>query len=308
MALGNLVVKTMSLCPPVTRRLLARILRSGVPVPSNAGWIVFNLKQTLVPARNTLRRVQCAGGLTMEVDLRTSVGREIYYHGSYEPSVAGFLHENLSEGHVMLDCGANVGELSLLAARAVGPRGRVLAIEPSPHTAAVLRRNVAINSVKNVEVIEAALTDRDTDQTFFLGKEIHSLSSALWRPEDFQGEKLTVRGKTVSTLLDERGICRLDLVKMDIEGAELAALRGAELAFRRLERLPILIFEYNKAVANRAGWALRDVWALLAPWGYELSYLEEGKPRRPCRVEDDLQLDRTAKIDVVCTPAERRRL
>lgn len=302
MGLGNLAIKTLTFCPPVSRRLLAWYLRAGLPLPAAAAWVVANLKRSLVPAGNSLRQVQIGPRLSLLVDLRTDVGREIFYHRSYEPHVARFLTESLRPGGVVIDCGANIGELSLRAAAAVGPAGRVYAVEASPPTASLLRQNVGRNQADNVEVVEAAVTDADTEQAFFLGTELHSLSSSLWQPADFHGEQVAVRGTTLTTLLMKKNITRLDLVKLDIEGAELKALRGAEAGFRRLEKLPMLVFEYNKGVADRAGWTLTDMADLLLSWGYTIRYLDAGRPGRSYRAEDAAGFDESTKIDLVCLP------
>lgn len=302
MGWGRLAIHTLSLWPRFTRPLLAWYIRSGFPLPANAAWAVWQLKRRLTPRGQVLRKIRIGQGLTMEVDICTTVGREIYYHGSFEPAVAQFLNATLAPGQVVLDCGANVGELSLRAAQTVGAQGKVYAIEPSPQTAALLRRNVALNHATNVEVLEVALSDRDTDQTFFLGTDIHSLSSSLWQPADFRGEQLEVRGRTLHTLLQEHGITRLDVMKLDIEGAEFTALRGAVEGWQHLPHLPVLIFEYNKHVAQRAGWTLHDMWSLLTPWGYTLFYLGDGVLGRPYQAEDEAGFAATTKLDVVCCP------
>lgn len=306
MGLGTLVVRAARLCPWIVRPLLVACLRSGLPIRPRFEWLVRELRRALTPAAGaSTRMVRIARGLKMEVDVRSSVGSEIYYRGSCEINVARFIERTLTSGQVLLDCGANIGEMSLRASRIVGPEGRIYAVEPSPGTAAMLRKNAALNQVRNIEVLEVALSSHDANSTFFMGAGSHSQTSSLWQPRDYAGEQTEVRSMTLMTLLAENRISQIDLIKLDIEGAELAVLQSAGPGLKRLDRFPVLVFEYNKRVADRVGWKLNDVLDVLVPLGYEVFYLNDSGPPRAYDPADAQEFDDQTNIDLICRPKGR---
>ncbi|MCS6835344.1 MAG: FkbM family methyltransferase [Anaerolineae bacterium] len=167
----------------------------------------------------------------------------------------------LRPGMVALDVGAHVGYYARLFSQAVGPQGRVLAFEPHPRNFHVLQRN--LRSCSNVEALALAVGEtqgsaqlhdylmmsasgslnyderlRETQQAAI------RVGDLAPRMKDFEPQVYTVPVVPLDDVLDERSIQRVDLIKMDIEGAELGALRGLQ---RTLQRSPdlALIMEYN---------------------------------------------------------------
>ena len=157
-----------------------------------------------------------------------------------EPTVLKFIRDTLKPGDVFVDAGANVGVYSVAAAKLVGNRGHVIAVEMMPDTAARLRKHLAFNAAEQVHVVERALSD-DADQVLIArvpeGR-FGQASIASARVNDAGLRSLSVTTTTLARLLD--GIARVALMKMDIEGAELQALRGAGALIRRVEAV---IFE-----------------------------------------------------------------
>jgi FkbM family methyltransferase len=146
-----------------------------------------------------------------------------YHLGLYEPHVSGLLEAHLRPGDTIWDIGANAGYHTLLASRIVGPRGKVVAFEPAPETAAITRDQLALNQVRNCEVIEAAIGDVDGTVIF------HRMPNLLLSGIGVTGEgaeSIEVEAITLDTLLDRLGWP--DVIKMDIEGAERIALPRAE--------------------------------------------------------------------------------
>ncbi len=133
--------------------------------------------------------------------------------GWYEPRVAKLLARVTERGMVAFDIGANVGYFTLLLARAVGPRGKVFAFEPAQRNASLLRRHLALNGFRNVEVVQAAVSDRAGTASFAAG---HGPA----------GGHISEAGETVETVIID-DFPRPAIIKMDIEGGEIAALAGA---------------------------------------------------------------------------------
>jgi FkbM family methyltransferase len=167
-----------------------------------------------------------------------------------EPEAEGSFVGQLHAGDVVYDLGANIGWYSLLAARAVGPSGRVIAFEPSITNAAFVAWNAAGNGLANVSVVPAAVSDRD-GWAMFLDK--GSLESRLDKDDDEAqarrraARKRRVRGSSAVPVLSlDSWIASTEqppptLIKMDIEGAEIGALRGMSETLRSAG--PTLIIE-----------------------------------------------------------------
>src|SRR5262249_50318648 len=132
----------------------------------------------------------------------------------------------VSPGSVVFDLGANTGIHTLLFSKLAGRQGRVVAFEPLPENATILRSLLALNDVTNVEIRTEALSDASGRATFKLGMDPKQGSLVGIGRET--GTEITVDLESLDNLI-ERGLPTPDFVKIDIEGAESAALAG----FRR---------------------------------------------------------------------------
>lgn len=159
-----------------------------------------------------------------------------YHLGLYEPHVAQLIASRLSPGKCFWDIGANAGYHSLVAARVVGPEGRVLAVEPHPSIARTLRAQVSLNGLSNVFVHEAAVSGSPGQAT--LMARANTLMSALATVTD-EGEAVPVASVSLDSLLEYGAP---DVVKIDIEGGETAALRGAH---EMLKRHPVMLLSVH---------------------------------------------------------------
>lgn len=170
--------------------------------------------------------------------------------GQYQRELAALLLRRLSSDAVVVDGGAHIGVLTVLLAD-LCPDGQVYAFEPAPQSEAYLRANLAVNGAKNVTVEAAALFDVD-------GELALSFDEAYPGGSHVGGGSGRVpSGRVPSVRLDtwaaERGLDRLDLIKLDVEGAELAVLDGAADTIRRLR--PVTIVECNPVALARFGGA-----------------------------------------------------
>lgn len=163
--------------------------------------------------------------------------------GSYETDTQERIGALIGAGDVVYDVGANAGFYTLLAATLVGARGRVVSFEPVPSNLEVLRRHIALNDLVNVEVIEAAVADRDGIAAFS-AEGGHGATARL-----SESGNLRVRVTTLDTLRSEGRIPAPTLIKIDVEGAEYAVLRGAERLLR--DTLPYLIVELHTPEMDR---------------------------------------------------------
>ena len=146
--------------------------------------------------------------------------------GSYEYEKRILFEKNVSKSSVVYDIGAHVGFYTLLASDLVGKNGKVIAFEPVPQNLKYLKKHLEINRCTNVIVIEAAVSDKSGISFFDEGPN----SSVGHLSED--NSSLTVETVSIDELIMRGEIPPPNYVKIDIEGAELLALKGAKSTFR----------------------------------------------------------------------------
>jgi FkbM family methyltransferase len=158
---------------------------------------------------------------------------------SYEPELPIFLSK-IKADSIVLDLGANVGTFSLKAAKITQPNGKVIAVEPIPFIFDNLKTNVRLNGFQNIVLINAAAADKDGEAKLNLGINYHT-SSSIVRAES--GNSILVKTVSIDNVLKLENIPKLDLIKMDIEGAEYLAIRGMKEAL--IKYRPLILFENN---------------------------------------------------------------
>lgn len=169
-------------------------------------------------------------------------------------------------GDTVVDVGAGIGSETLSLARQVGPAGRVLAVEAHPAVFVCLERTCRLNRLGNVATVACAASDRPGELRL-TDLDRHISNTVL----DAPGVGVAVPARMLDDLCAEHGIGTIDLLKMNIEGAETAALRGARRMLRRTRHVCISCHDF-KAVATGID-AMRtkaDVCALLRAHGFEL--------------------------------------
>lgn len=213
-----------------------------------------------MPGEERHRPYPFAGGLIyLDVDESPMMRRRA--EGTYEPHKVAAVQRLLRPGATFVDVGSNKGDFALIAARTAGPRGRVIAVEPAPDNCRWIRRSVELNGYGNVELHELALSDADGEATLHLGARSgwHSLLPG-------EGEAITVRTRTLDGLLEEFACPPPDMLKIDVEGAELAVLAGAGQTLGAGGPMWVLIDVHPdrvdplavSAVLHSHGFALRD--------------------------------------------------
>ena len=239
--------------------------------------------------RTTLRlaswRTRCLFRKTATVHLRRSgvqmilppnwrgVGKLIYaFRDYYEPELL-YLEKVLSPGKVFVDAGANFGIYTLLASRIVGEAGRVISFEPSSRVFPVLRRNITLNGFKNVLAFPIALTDKPGRARLYYHSAVgcDSLGKDASFEPDAHAEEIGT--ESLDTVLKQTSVGRVDVIKMDVQGAEELALRGANEIVSSMR--PIVIFEFFPEGAISLGLSPNGPWDFLEGHGYEFFIVDE---------------------------------
>jgi FkbM family methyltransferase len=250
--------------PPLWIRATRPLVRSLPGRYRAIDWICRGRRDRFIsdfrPAGSRALRFVC--------DLRDGIAREVCFVGRYGPQETRLLRALLQPGMTVADVGANWGYFTLLAASLVGSRGRVLALEPEPRLFQLLDENVRLNDLSQVTAFRAAATDRSNVR---LPLRIFDESSGNWGvssvASSFVGETREVDGRSLDGLMTELGLSTIDLVKIDVEGHELAVLAGmaAGLAANRYRRL---LIEWHPTILPVAHCAMTDAFASLTTAGY----------------------------------------
>jgi len=159
-------------------------------------------------------------------------GASVYFNMVETEQTAAIINA-LSIGRVLFDIGANVGYYTILGARLVGSQGKVIAVEPVIRNLVYLYKHTLLNKASNVSIIPAACSDTLSLATFSLGKNFSTGFLASRRHEGNSSERASflVPTVTVDAIVQQLGTCP-DVIKVDVEGAELSVLKGAQVTLR----------------------------------------------------------------------------
>lgn len=229
-AAGPDVVRRVPGLGAASRRFLARVARAQVPV--------------------------CGAPFRLDV-LRRSVSRSVFLGGRWHADVVRMLREHVRPGSTAADVGANIGYMAAHMGDVAGPEGTVLALEPEPRNFAILAENARRMRWRNVVPIAAAVGDTCGTTALFVsprdGGDHRTVSAGPGRTS------VAVPLLTLDALAEQRRT-ELHFVKMDIQGAEAAAIRGAREVLRR-PAMRGLVLEFWPDALTEAG---EDPLAVLA--------------------------------------------
>lgn len=216
-------------------------------------------------------------GLLMDLDLTDDLELWFHYLGDYEALERAFILSALPPDGIFLDVGANVGWHTLRAARHL-TSGKVYAFEPMAASLARLRRNLELNGLLNVEVFPFALSDVEGVAAFNREPGQTGTVSMAPRPQGLAAGWL--RCKRLDDLPQGMSPHRIDVVKLDVEGAELRSLRGM---FRTLSRCgwPPIVCEINPTLLRLMGNSAAELVGELSNMGYRGHRLVDGPRLAP---------------------------
>ena len=195
--------------------------------------------------------------------------------GGYEPHVASTLDRLLGDGDVFVDVGANVGYHTFRASARVGATGRVVAVEANPENARLIAHTIESNAIGNIELVPVALAGGRGYVSF--GTHVGSNGGFL---PDGASTTGSGRGTIVPTLaLDDLGLDRVSVVKIDVEGAEGIVIDGATATIER--HRPSFVMEFSKEMTTRvSARSPQEHLARFVDWGYSIAVIDRatGEP------------------------------
>ena len=223
--------------------------------------------------------VQARWGAKLVVDTRDRLlAPWLLMDGLWESHVTGWFHDVLESGDVMVDVGANIGYFTVLAAQLVGPGGKVVAVEASPSLADKIRRNVAMNGHRGTVTVwhRAAWSGSERlklHERVHYGANSSLASTGAANLEELADTEVTVEVEAVA-LDDLLGdLERIDLLKLDVEGAEVHAMEGLARTVAAHPEMTMMV-EWAPEQIRLMGDDPGELVALLTGAGYGLRLME----------------------------------
>lgn len=212
-------------------------------------------------------------GLVIELDLRDNVQRQVFFLGTYEPDLVRAIREAVGSDGVYLDVGAHIG-IHALSVALHAPHGSVIAVEAAPDSAAKIARTARSCGIRNVSVVAKA-AGPECGEIVIYGDPVFHEQDVSVRSAFTAGSALFTA--PVVPLDDELSYLeRLDVVKVDIQGSELDALRGMASLLTRL-RPKLVIVEEDDTMLRLAGIGPDDIRQFMSGLGYGRYDLWDGQ-------------------------------
>ena len=190
---------------------------------------------------------------------------------SYDPGSTAILKKLLKKDMNVINIGANIGYFTLLAAREVGPQGKVFAFEPFPQTVELLQKNVDVNGYSNVDVVPMAVSDKTgTAKLSVGGSSLHNVISSRIITEM---SLITVPQTSVDDFMSQKELS-INFVIIDAEGSEPFILNGMA---KTLEKNPdmVIMIEYNPFTLELTGSTLENFMNTITNYGFLIYLINE---------------------------------
>ena len=217
--------------------------------------------------------------LKINCDLTQNIQRNIYFWGNYEPEYCEYWIKFARHSRVVFDIGANVGVYSLLAA-AVNPKASIHAFEPTPAIFDMLTKNIRLNDLRNIHTNAVGVGSRsgrailrECRGSNGANEGMNFVVNNALKTDD---SDLPIPLTSLDDYCGEVKIDQIDIIKMDIEGGEYAALQGARKLLQE-QAIKCIFLELTEWAANRSGHSTIDIKRILREAGYRIYQLDAGK-------------------------------
>lgn len=217
----------------------------------------------------------------LRVVLSNDVSQQLYIAGCLEPNEMAFVDTFLKPGMKAVDIGANEGCYSVLFAAKVGPLGKVWSFEPSPREFAILKSNSINNPALNISLFPLALGNKNRTVFLRVAEGVHAGQNTLGNfsyPIN-ELDPVGVSMRRLDDLMLEENPDRIDLIKLDVEGAEALVLEGAQKTLEKYR--PVVMMEVLETALAAMGSSTIRLLNQFRGWGYKVAFFDPGtaKPR-----------------------------
>lgn len=194
------------------------------------------------------------------------IQQQLFWYGHYEKELGELLKKIVRPGDVFLDLGANIGYFSLLVA-INSPFANIISFEPVKDLFQNMNDNISLNNLKNISTINAAAGEISEEKDLLISTPDNSGMSSFRQPENYSGKKERVKVVPIDEWFKTSGLSKIDIIKLDIEGSELAALKGMKDVLQK--QRPILIVEVNPETLSMFNLRPSDIYDYLKQLNFE---------------------------------------
>lgn len=217
---------------------------------------------------------------------------DLFLNNVFEPLETEVVKKEIKKGDVVLDIGAHIGYFTLIFAKLVGEKGKVIAFEPGPDNFTLLKKNVAINGYRNVVLVPKAVSNKTGKIRLYLHE-----SSARHKIYDSGGDSkfIAIEATRLDDYFKNRD-SKIDFIKIDTEGAEFFGLQGMLNLIKKNKKLKI-VTEFGPLGLKECGVDPQEFLKLLIKLGCELHYINEERGK--------IEVVNTSKLLETYTPEKR---
>lgn len=247
--------------------ILIRFLVQYFPEVKGKNYLLLRFADTLNKEWPTQIKFRSPQGLIYELNLKLLGHRELFFLGKHEADLTWVIDNLLGDGDMVIEAGTDVGIHTVFMAKKIGPRGYIHGFDPLASAIADTQQNLKLNGLNNVILNQLALGELEGKATIYSFTNLPRSHSSL----NDLGESHTLAQDCSVTTIDkyvlDKSINQLKLIKLDIEGSEMPALRGAIDSISRMH--PLVVVEANYDTSKAFGYRPKDI----KDWFEKLSYL-----------------------------------
>lgn len=216
-------------------------------------------------------------GFRCNILLPDTIQERIFYFGVWEPLMSQYINDNLSEGDIFIDVGANIGYYSCLASKLVGPLGCVYSIEASPSIHGLLQKNIKLNNITNIITYNNAVYNSETLLKIYKASKVNIGATTTMKIKAIDNsylEEAEVEAKPLNKIVDLEELYKARLIKIDVEGAEWFVIEGIKDIIQNFGDDTEWLIEITPDDIERQQGSVEDILSVFEGNGYHLYEIE----------------------------------
>ncbi|WP_326981343.1 FkbM family methyltransferase [Chryseobacterium sp. MYb264] len=223
---------------------------------------IFNPYQLF---RGVKKEVLYSDSIKLHLNLEDWIQQQIYFLGDYEKNEIDYLYSHLKKGDTFIDIGGNIGLFSLNASKIIGNEGNIVAFEAFTPNYHQFNHHVSINHLQNITLEHLAIADRKSFIEILYNDAYNNVGMASSFLEEYTAKE-RVESISLDEYVREKQISKIDLIKIDIEGGEFAALKGMSNVLEHYQ--PKIVIEINNIALKSSHHSEEELISLLTAKGY----------------------------------------
>lgn len=238
----------------------------------------------------TIRKVN-RNGINYYLDISDIVDWYIYY--GFKENSRENLYSNIKKEDIVLDVGANVGDVSMMASKIVSEKGYIYGFEPDPTNFLRLNKNLSLNNFQNIDVINKGIGDKKGRFSLSIIDDRNRGMNKIVKTQSGTNTINEIDVIRLDDFVNERGLKKIDVIKIDVEGFEMNVLKGAEAIIKKYQ--PILFIEIDDNHLKEQNTSAKELVSLVKSLGYNITNAETNS-----NIDTDIDF-KNCHFDILCT-------